>query len=138
MAPLLHVFIPGLRLVTLSNQRETWQRAWTRSKAHRGQTKFLVEYEMRKAKLSQANLLDAGGLVVLITRLAPLGELDHDDNLNNSGKHVRDGVADALGLDDKTPYIAWRYRQAPGDYGVVIDIYKRACCQACGQFVIGE
>ncbi len=48
--------------------------------------------------------------VVTLTRLAPSSGLD-DDNLRGALKSVRDGVADALGLDDRDPRVSWRYEQ---------------------------
>ena len=61
--------------------------------------------------------------VVTITRIAPRA-LD-DDNLAASAKHVRDGIADAMGLDDRDPRVRWRYAQRSdgrGVYGVEIRI----------------
>ena len=52
-------------------------------------------------------------LTVTITRVAPRA-LD-DDNLASSQKHVRDGIADALGIDDRDPRVSWRYAQRRGD-----------------------
>lgn len=52
---------------------------------------------------------------VTITRVAP-GTLDND-NLAASAKHVRDGVADALGIDDSDPWVRWRYAQLRGKRG---------------------
>jgi hypothetical protein len=61
---------------------------------------------------------------VTITRIAPC-ELD-DDNLAGSAKAVRDGVADWLGVDDRTKRsgVVWKYEQARDGraYGVGIRI----------------
>jgi hypothetical protein len=60
---------------------------------------------------------------VTITRLSP-GTLD-DDALPASAKHVRDGVADWLGVDDRDPHVEWRYAQQtapPRSCGVSIRI----------------
>jgi hypothetical protein len=48
-------------------------------------------------------------LVVTLTRLSP-GELD-DDNLRPALKSVRDGVADALDVDDRDKRVRWEYYQ---------------------------
>lgn len=53
--------------------------------------------------------------VVTLTRVAP-GLLD-DDNLAGGFKAVRDGVADALGIDDADPRVTWRYQQRKGPRG---------------------
>jgi hypothetical protein len=46
-----------------------------------------------------------------------------DDNLRASLKAIRDGVADALGIDDGDPRITWEYAQERRKaYGVRIRI----------------
>jgi hypothetical protein len=42
------------------------------------------------------------------------------DNSIGSLKSVRDGVADALGIDDGDPRLTWEYRQETGPFGVRI------------------
>lgn len=74
-----------------------------------------------KAKLgpARARLLRSERLVITLTRLAP-GRLDHEDNLTAGFKAVRDGIADALGVDDRHPTLRWFYAQeltARGVYG---------------------
>ena len=47
------------------------------------------------------------------------------DNLAAALKHVRDGVADALGMDDGDPRLVWLYGQRrgrPGEYAVLVEI----------------
>ena len=62
--------------------------------------------------------------VVTITRVAPRA-LD-SDNAVGSAKHVRDGVADYLGIDDRRPDIEWVVKQdrasTPNTYGVVVEL----------------
>ncbi len=68
----------------------------------------------------------AGPYAVKITRLAPRF-LDSDDNLNISAKHIRDGIADALGVNDgdKTK-INFSYEQEKSElYGVRVEISGR-------------
>jgi hypothetical protein len=53
-----------------------------------------------------------------------------DDNLRSALKAVRDGVADALGVDDRDPRLSFHYHQRPGlqfevEVGVTI-IRKRS------------
>jgi hypothetical protein len=48
--------------------------------------------------------------MIRLTRLAP-DLLDVGDNLEMSMKHVRDGVADWLGVNDRTPSVRWEIRQ---------------------------
>lgn len=54
--------------------------------------------------------------VITITRIGPR-TLD-SDNLAGSAKHVRDGVADWLGIDDGSPLLDWRYSQRREGQGV--------------------
>ena len=60
---------------------------------------------------------------VTLTRVAPLA-LD-GDNAQASLKATRDGVADALGIDDRTPLVQWVYLQRRGkvrEYAVEVVI----------------
>ena len=46
-----------------------------------------------------------------------------DDNLASSAKHIRDGVADALGIDDGDPRLHWKYLQEhPLPYGAHVEM----------------
>jgi hypothetical protein len=55
-------------------------------------------------------------LVVTLTRIAPRS-LD-DDNLRGALKGVRDQVATALGVDDRSKLVRWDYGQEKGEAGV--------------------
>lgn len=46
-----------------------------------------------------------------------------DDNAIGSLKHVRDGIADAIGIDDGDTRVEWAYRQvkAPAGVGAFIE-----------------
>lgn len=62
-------------------------------------------------------------LTVTLTRLAAR-KLD-SDNLAAAMKAVRDGVADALGLDDGDARLTWRYAQDKlprGQYAVRVEV----------------
>ncbi len=59
---------------------------------------------------------------VTLTRIAPSSGLD-DDNLRAALKAVRDGVADAMGINDRDPRVLWIYdqrREKPREYAVEI------------------
>lgn len=76
-------------------------------------------------------------LLVLITRISP-GRFDRDDGVNISCKHVRDGVADAIGVDDDDARVTWRYAQekcAKGENGARVEIFLRMECPCCGSEV---
>jgi hypothetical protein len=62
-------------------------------------------------------------LTITITRVGPR-DLD-SDNLAASAKHFRDGVADWLGVNDRSKELQWLYAQektGKGQYGVKIHI----------------
>lgn len=62
-------------------------------------------------------------VTVLLTRVAPR-KLD-DDNLRTALKSIRDGVADALGIDDGDDRITFNYdqgRRGRNEYAVIVDI----------------
>ena len=108
-----------LEIKTMSepNMRGHWAKRAARAKAQR-----------RKAQALAAPRAAAVGLpvAVTLTRIAPSNGLD-DDNLRGALKAVRDGVADAFGLDDRDGRIRWQYGQAHGkDYGVRIDMEATA------------
>jgi len=84
----------------------------------------MARHRRRKAQRQAAGLVMIGALraegikapcCVQLTRVAPSNGLD-GDNLVSSLKAVRDGVADALGLDDADPSITWTYRQERGNW----------------------
>lgn len=55
-------------------------------------------------------------LRITLVRVGPK-ELD-DDNLAASCKSIRDGIASALGIDDGSKLVEWKYDQAPGVHAV--------------------
>lgn len=61
-------------------------------------------------------------LVVTLTRVAPR-ELD-DDNLRGALKGVRDQVASALGVDDRSRLVRWEYGQEKGEASVRVDVAR--------------
>lgn len=95
-----------LNLATVSelNSRDHWRKRSARAKLQRQQTKLTILSEQfaKKANLEMP-------LRVTLTRLSPR-YLD-SDNLQGAFKHVRDGVADAVGVDDRDPRYDWQYRQ---------------------------
>jgi hypothetical protein len=124
-----------IRTVSEANAHTHWRTKATRAKAQRGTvllalrqplTRFrqaLATSERPKVEsLSNGNVVPLNGrgilspIAVTIRRIAP-GMLD-SDNLAGSQKHVRDGIADALGIDDRDPRVAWIYSQMRGDRGV--------------------
>lgn len=108
------VLLPGLKLVSLANQREHWRTRAKRAKGHRSVTLLLTRAALRHEVIRFP-------LSVVITRIAPRA-LD-DDNLAGAAKSVRDGVADALGIDDRDPRVKWAVAQrrgGKGEYGAEV------------------
>lgn len=62
---------------------------------------------------------------IRLTRIAPRA-LD-GDNLQGALKHVRDGVADRIGVDDRDPTVTWLYDQRrgePHEYAVLVEVVE--------------
>lgn len=94
-------FVMPIRLVSEPNARGHWGKRHGRASEQRGLARALAHsrgvHRMRPP------------CVVTITRIGKR-RLD-DDNAVASCKAVRDGVADALGIDDSDPRVEWRYEQ---------------------------
>ena len=84
------------------------------------------------ARLRAAGLVRGNGLelplVVRIVRVAPRAhhELDRD-NLENGAKAIRDGIADALHVDDRDPRLEFVVDQELVDRGapfVALEVYR--------------
>lgn len=98
--------IDGLKLVSEANAHEFWRARQKRAKSQR-ETGLLH----MKAAMGRRSW-DGSPLVVTITRIAPR-ELD-SDNAVGSAKHLRDSIADALGVDDRDKRITWVIEQRKG------------------------
>lgn len=100
-----------------TNNRRHWRFVWTRSKRERGTAAMLVRNQLVRNGVKPP-------AVVTITRLSA-GELD-DDGLRSALKSVRDGIADAFGVDDsaRSP-LRFEYAQEKckrGAYAVRVEI----------------
>lgn len=123
MNPATETFVPliigqriAMRLVSLTNQREHWAQRAKRAASQRG----LVELALKPWVRGVTPPLE-----IAILRIAPR-KLD-SDNLQSACKHVRDGIADAIGIDDGNPGLTWHYGQAsggPGVYAVAIEVAR--------------
>lgn len=105
------------------SQSASRQGCWARAKTYRAQR------TVARAVLTGAGVGDALGrwgwacLVVRLVRVSP-GELD-DDNAVAAAKNVRDGVADALGVDDRDPRVVWLpVDQEIGRPCVKVELYR--------------
>lgn len=115
---MIHAYLP-IHIVSAMNLREHWT---VRSKRTKGQ-RIAARLAVQAAPRFKAIQLP---VVVTLTRIAPR-QLD-DDNLASGFKAIRDGVADALGTDDRNPGVTWRYAQQKGEpreYAMTITITPR-------------
>lgn len=115
----IELHLNGMKLVSLANARVHWRES---SKLAKEQRVFA-----RRAVIGYLNFhgwrtLPHDQFRIGIIRLGPRA-LD-SDNLAISAKHVRDGIADAIGIDDGSPRIEWIYQQGKGPYGVAISIER--------------
>ena len=107
-----------IKTVSEANRRDHWAARARRAKKQRSDAFYAVKAAGFK--------FQGGRLVVFLTRFGRR-TLD-DDNLARSLKSVRDGVADALKVDDGDPRIGWVYFQAINKkYSVEIDIWPEGC-----------
>lgn len=74
-----------------------------------------------------AEMARRGPVVVTLTRIAPSGGLDEEDNLTGSLKAIRDAMAKVLGLpNDRAPErVTWKYKQVRGPWAVRIEVSAR-------------
>lgn len=103
-----------LRTVSEANRRDHWATKARRVNEHRGTALLMLRARARKVGLP---------CTVILIRVAPR-ELD-DDNLRSALKAVRDGAADALGVDDRDPRVTWAYGQRRGktrEYAVEVRV----------------
>jgi hypothetical protein len=96
---IIAVRIP-IRVVSLSNLRECWQAKQRRAKTHRAAVKLALGRDIKGPPPPY---------VITLTRIGP--RVLDPGNLEASFKHIQDGVADWLGIDDGDKRLTWRYEQ---------------------------
>ena len=105
-----------LRTVSGANIREHWAAKAKRAKLHRTTARFMLNLDKKWCAKQKS-------FAVRLTRIAPK-KLD-SDNLAISNKAIRDGIADAIGIDDGSDKFSWEYRQESGrpkEYAVRVEI----------------
>lgn len=108
----MKIFLP-IRTVSEANRRGHWRRHADRIREQRWLTKTYL-HGLALPKLPAE---------ITLTRITPHARGFDSDNVASSLKAVRDGVADAYGVDDGSPLYTWKYWQERGkDYGVRIEI----------------
>lgn len=111
-------FTIPIKLVAASNAREHWRVVAKRAKEQRALAKIMTLG-------TDAAVLVAIGRRPLVVTITRLGKRKCDsDNLSGSAKYVRDGIAEALSVDDGDESVAlWHYAQKIGkEYGVIVRI----------------
>jgi hypothetical protein len=111
---MIQVLLP-LRTFSESNTRVHWAVRAKRARIQRNFARLFVG-----SSLARSGPMHAGAIIITLVRIGP-GKLD-SDNLAGALKAVRDGVADALGLDDGDPRLEWQYGQEKGPYNVRVEI----------------
>lgn len=96
-----------LKLVSEANAHEHWRNRQKRAKAQRAAAKAALGPDVKGPPPPY---------LITITRIGPR-KLD-SDNLAGAGKHVRDGVADWLRIDDGDERLTWQYAQRSEGAGV--------------------
>lgn len=124
-APLCAQTFPGVRIkgTTNGSQGATLNGRRARRGAQRG-LRSLGHNAARMLRLRE--LAATRPLVVRIVRVAP-NRLD-GDNLEASLKRVRDGVAKAIGIDDRSPsveYVADDERGAVREYAIRFEVFPQ-------------
>lgn len=108
----LKVLVP-IRTVNSTNAREHWAVRAKRAKAERSDTAWML------ANVPRPEL----PCTVKFTRIGPNRRAMDGDGLQAALKHVRDQVAEWLGVDDASPLIRWDYWQERArEYAVRIEI----------------
>jgi hypothetical protein len=117
----VHIQLP-LRVLNYKNEVEHWT-----EKARRTKNERRITGDSVRAALNQWDSWDetTEAVTIHLTRVSPR-KLD-SDNLQRALSAVRDGVADALGINDGSDRLTWTYEQEQQHaYGVRIEIRERA------------
>ena len=112
------------RLVNALNQREHWAVRSKRAKVQRSAAMSAMLMAIPGWVLD-SDLAAAGNPPITITITRRGGRRMDDDGLTASAKHVRDGVADWLGIDDGDKRLTWIVKQdkAPrGQHWVDVEV----------------
>ncbi len=106
-----------VRTMSEANLRGHWREKANRAKLQRSRAQIDTYVHLPPGGLK------AGRIEITLTRIAPRG-LD-TDNLARALKAVRDGIADALRIDDGDERLSWSYRQEkrkPKEYSVRVEV----------------
>lgn len=105
------IFSVPIRTESMSNARLHWAVKAKKVKAQRDATAYRTPPGLKTL---------GPLLVVTLIRVAPR-RLD-DDNLRGALKAVRDQVASAMGVDDRSSLVRWEYGQESGEDEVRVTV----------------
>lgn len=112
--------VPGL------NAREHWAKRAKRVKQERAAAHLMAKLPAANLKRVEEKAQDWARfypLEITLVRVKPRGPKTDSDNLQGAMKAIRDGIADAFGIDDGDETVAaWRYGQGKGPWGVRVII----------------
>lgn len=95
--------IEGMALVSELNQREHWAQRHARAKSQQSVVRAHIQSKKHNCIPTT---------VITLTRIAP--RTFDDGNLQACFKHVQDGIAQGLRIDDGSPLVLWVYEQEKG------------------------
>lgn len=126
-APAVVVTLPAMVTSVANGRAVRWQ-VMREAKAHRQLARLRVGAALRTVRAITA----ADLVAVRLTRIAPKA-LD-TDNLAGGFKAIRDGIADALGIDDGAERLRFSYAQergAPKLYAARVEVWISRARVAC-------
>jgi hypothetical protein len=102
------------------NLREHWARVSKRKQRQSADTTEALAVALGEGQ----KIPKQGPWFVKLTRVSR-GTLDNEDNLPAAFKRIKDTVAAAIGVDDKSRRVRWKYTQAKGKtLGVRLKIWN--------------
>lgn len=108
-----------LRVTSEANRHEHWRYRSGRAANQKRAARLAVG-----AAAHKAGFFLAIPLVVTLTRFGK--QLLDSDNLVGAFKHVRDGIASVVDVDDRSSQYTWIYKQEKAGYnGIRIQIERR-------------
>lgn len=111
------VTITGVRLRG-PNSREHWAARMRRTRQQRTTARLHMLEQLGATRLRAL----AASRSLSITMVKRGGRVMDDDNLIAALKPWRDGIADALGIDDGDAKLRWSYEQRPGGRSITLQV----------------
>jgi hypothetical protein len=109
-----------IKTISEANARGHWSKRAKRARAQRKMAGMITSSELVRHLCD--NPMDNMTLFrIKLTRIGK-GRMD-SDNLAGAMKAIRDGIAEAIGIDDGDPRMTWDYAQETGKaYSVLVEI----------------